>query len=188
MEVTLQHPPAITRLLFWGVIGLALLLLPFTSFALVRSFRAPASMAIAIGEAEPSIAEKYDAKYHETRCYQIMTLRNYHEAQEQWETPCACTANVAVLAEVEYAHMLQEYRSSLPETRLEYLLYDFDLISERNNEPEALQANLKEKYRSIIRHACWAPHGLEAFWIKTYSKPEPIKRGPLAPLSASTIG
>src|SRR4051794_8629334 len=100
MNVTQQHPMFAMRPIFGGVMACSILLLPFTAFALVRAYYVAPASPPAVEAVEAEIEEKYDAKYHETRCYQVVTLRNYHEAQEQWEAPCACTANFAVIAEV----------------------------------------------------------------------------------------
>ena len=176
------------KYLLWATIASALLLVPFTSVALLRAYHAILTDAPLIKKQIAEIAKKFDANYHADRCYQVLTIRNYREDQRQWEVPCACTGNFAVLAEAEYAAALQQHKFSISETSTEYLFYDFDLIAQLNNRPEAVQAALKDKYRRIIREQCWRPHGLERFWTDTYTRPSPIQREPLLPPGFTTIG
>jgi hypothetical protein len=185
MEIAKGYHAPITQLLLWGVIAYAILLLPLTSFALVRTYYSGPPSPLE-EEFQSEIPEKYDAKYQETRCYQVLTIRNYQEAQEQWEAPCACTANIAVLAEVEYEHLLERYNSPISESGTEYLLYDFYPTSRLTKEAEAARAILKTKYQRMVHEQCWLPRGLDKFWTNTNGKRPPIHREPLLP-SGSTI-
>jgi hypothetical protein len=180
MEFTQRFSASTAQLLLGGMIASAILLLPITSFSLVRTYTtAPPSPSNE--ELQSEIPERYDANYHETRCYQVLTIRNYQEAQEQWEAPCACTANIAVLAEVEYENLLQRYNSIFSEAGTDYLLYDYYPTSRLTKEAEAARAILKDKYQRIVRDQCWIPRGLDKFWTNTNSKPTPIHRTPLLP-------
>ena len=186
MEMAQRYHVPITRLLRWSVIACAILLLPFTSLALVRTYYTAPPPSFE-EEFQSEIPEKYDAKYHETRCYQLLTIRNYQEAQEQWEAPCACTANIAVLAEVEYEHLLEHYNSLVSEWGTEFLLYDFYPTSQLTKEAEAARTILKTKYQGMVREQCWLPRGLDKFWTNTNGKRTPIHREPLLPPGSSIV-
>ena len=88
---------------------------------------------------------------------QVLTIRNYQEAQEQWEAPCACTANLAVLAELEYDNLLGLYNSTISESGADYLLYDFYPTSQLNKAADTARRALKNKYQKIIRETVLAP-------------------------------
>jgi hypothetical protein len=175
-----------TRFLQWGVIAAAISLLPFTSFVLSPSYYAPEPLP-SPEQSAPDLPEKYDAKYHETRCYQVLTVRNYHEDQTQWESPCACTANFAVMAEVEYDALLERYNSTVSESGAEHLLYGFYPTFRLSKPAEASRVQLKFKFQKLIREQCWMPAGLDRFWTNTDGKPSPVLHEPMLPPASIVI-